>query len=66
MHPKVDVNNDTTCLIALLLNVMGNKYMRSFHFKLLVLITLEEIDVRKLYRIQIIREICVIVIPQIY
>lgn len=64
MHPKADVNNDPTCLIALLLNVMGNKYRRSFHFKRLVLITLEEIDVRKLDKFQIILEICVIVIPR--
>lgn len=64
MHPKADVNNDTTFLIASLLNAMGNKHMRSFHFKRLVLITLEEINVRKLYKFQIILEICVIVIPR--
>lgn len=38
--------------------------MRSFCFKLLVLITLEEIDVRKSYMFQIIQEIRVIVIPR--
>lgn len=38
--------------------------MRSFHFKLLVLITLGEIDMRKLYKFQIAQEIRVIVIPR--
>ena len=62
--PRAAVNNDTTLPTALLLDVGGNKYMRSFHFKLLVLITLGEIDVRKLYKFQITQEIHVIVIPR--